>query len=82
MAWIRMLADDDADEELRGALRAGADPRTGRTDEIMRVHSLKAESLTAHLALYRSAMRPSAGLGLREREMIALVVSAINGCHY
>ena len=77
-----MLADEEADEGLRALLRTHADPRSGETDEILRVHSLKPESLEAHLALYRSAMRPSAGLGLREREMIALVVSSLNGCHY
>jgi len=48
----------------------------------MAVHSLDAGSMKAHLALYQQAMRGTKSLRKVEREMIALVVSKTNGCHY
>ncbi len=82
MAWIRTLSDDEARGALADLFEANRDPRSGELDEILRVHSLVPESLAAHLAVYRSAMRPTRGLGGRQREMIALVVSVLNGCRY
>ena len=48
----------------------------------MAIHSLNPRSLRAHLALYESAMAGTATLRKVERELIALVVSLENGCHY
>lgn len=48
----------------------------------MRIHALDAGSLEAHDVLYRQAMRSTRTLRKVEREMIALVVSGINECHY
>jgi alkylhydroperoxidase family enzyme len=48
----------------------------------MRIHALDAGSLEAHDMLYRQAMRSTRTLRKVEREMIAVVVSAINECHY
>ena len=79
MTWIETPPEDPATADL---LASEADPNTGRTDRILAVHGPKGEGLRAHLALYRSAMRPTAGLRSREREMLALVVSRTNGCHY
>jgi len=57
------------------------EPR-GQLDNILQIHSLDPKSLRAHLALYRSAMEGTETLPKVEREMIATVVSGINGCHY
>ena len=82
MAWIRTIPADEADERLAELYRASIDPHTGRLDNVLSVHGLVPRSLEAHLGLYRSAMRPTAALGYAEREMIAVVVSAANECHY
>lgn len=82
MAWIETVDDDDASDELRELYEESRDPETGRVDHILAVHSLSPGSLAAHLALYRSAMRGSRGLRKVDREMIAMVVSGLNGCHY
>ncbi len=82
MAWIRTLSAADADPQLASLLAAHADPRTGEVDEILSVHTLGAEGLRAHLAVYTSAMRGTAGLPKVDRELVALVVSRLNGCHY
>jgi len=82
MAWIRMLSDEEAGEELRPYFEAARDPQTGALDEIMRVHSLHPAGLAAHMALYEAVMRGTPGLRTVDREMVALVVSKSNGCHY
>jgi len=82
MAWIERVDEDAADDELRRLLDESRDPASGRVDHILAVHSLNPAGLAAHLALYRAAMRSTPGLHKREREMIAVVVSGLNGCHY
>ncbi|MBC8329485.1 MAG: carboxymuconolactone decarboxylase family protein [Planctomycetes bacterium] len=79
MAWIRDHSDDPECAEL---LRAHADPATGAVDNILRVHALHPAGLRAHLAVYRAAMTGTGGLRRAEREMIAVVVSGLNGCRY
>jgi alkylhydroperoxidase family enzyme len=86
MAWIRVIPGREAEGELLrlyDELYAPfpGEPR-GQLDNILQIHSLDPKSLSAHLALYRSAMTGTPGLPEVDREMIALVVSGINGCHY
>ena len=46
------------------------------------MHSLNPRSMAAHQGLYESAMAGTATLRKVERELIALVVSLENDCHY
>ena len=85
-AWIETVADDEWTVEPTSAL-ADLHPRVvdrdhGRVDHIMAIHSLNPNGLAAHDALYRSAMAGTATLRKVERELIALVVSLENQCHY
>ncbi len=82
MAWIDTLDESEAGEALARLYATAADPATGRVDNILKIHSLHPAGLDAHLALYRALMRGTDGLPKVDREMIALVVSAENGCHY
>lgn len=81
MAWIRTIEEDDAAGELQ-ALYAQTGRRGGTVDNILKVHSLHPAGMRAHFGLYRAAMQGTDGLPRVEREMIALTVSAVNGCHY
>jgi len=67
---------------LAALLARSVDPVSGRVDDILRIHSLHPEGWDAHLSLYGAVMRGTPGLRKVEREMIALVVSRENGCHY
>ena len=58
------------------------DPTYGRVDHIMAVHSLNPKGMAAHQSVYSSAMTGTATLRKVERELIALVVSLENHCHY
>lgn len=82
MAWISTISDDEADDELAPLFDRVRDRDTGRVDNIMAIHSLNPAGLAAHDALYSSAMAGTATLRKVEREMIALVVSQVNDCHY
>jgi len=82
VTWIDTVAAGDADDDLAELYAQATDPKTGRLDNIMRVHSLHARGLAAHQAVYSAVMRPTPTLRRAEREMIALVVSQINQCHY
>ena len=82
MARIEIIPDDSWDGELGEIYPRVVDPTYGRVDHVIAVHSLNPRSMRAHLALYESAMAGTATLRKVERELIALVVSLENGCHY
>lgn len=89
MAWIRIIDEDEAQaspehERLARLYRSCVDPEQGVVDNILRVHSLRPETLAGHLKLYRAALHPRepAGLSRRERELLGVAVSVANACHY
>lgn len=82
MAWIRTVDPDRATgvlETLYGQIRSAE----GQIDNILQVHGLRPRTLQAHLALYKAVMhsRPN-GLSPREREIVGVCVSQLNGCDY
>jgi uncharacterized peroxidase-related enzyme len=81
-AWIHMVDEDEAEGELLDLYEEMRDPLTGQVDHILRIHGLHPETLRAHWLLYRTLMYGSSGIPRREREMIGVVVSALNRCHY
>ena len=81
-AWIDVTDERDAGPELAAAYAQFADPATGKIDHILKIHSLNPQTLFDHYALYRTLMFGRGPLRRPQREMIAVVVSAINGCHY
>lgn len=84
MAWIEVIDENDAEGRLARLYRANMDPEHGVVDNILKIHSLRPDTLDGHLKLYRSALHPRAELGMsrREREVVGVVVSAYNECHY
>ena len=81
-SWIRTIDEADATGELAALYARVTDSGSGRVDNIMKVHSLHPAGLAAHFELYRTVMRGSPTLPTVDREMIALVVSVVNECHY
>jgi len=53
----------------------------GKIANIMKIHSLNPSTMEDH-RLYRNIMFDSNGLKRDERELLAAVVSALNGCEY
>jgi alkylhydroperoxidase family enzyme len=81
MAWIKVWLEDEAEGELKDLYDELTEP-WGGVDNIMKIHSLNVPSMQAHYDLYRVLMRGRSDLSLVQREMIAVVVSAVNHCHY
>ena len=81
MAWIRMIPDGEADGTLRELYEKH---RTGHgdVDHILKIHSLNPKSMQLHYDYYKWVMAGPSGLSRARREMIAVVVSKENGCHY
>jgi len=82
MAWIPSPNPDECQPDVADRLRQHADPGTGEVDEILRVHALDPGGLDGHLAVYKAAMRGTPGLRKVDRELVAYLVSRLNGCHY
>ena len=81
-AWIRMLSDEEAGAELRDAFALARTPH-GTVDNVMRVHSLRPNTLRGHVLLYRAALHDDANtLPAWLQECIASYVSILNDCPY
>ncbi len=81
MAWIEIITPEKATGALAGIYRAALD-RAGRVYNILRLQSLNPPVLRAGIGLYRDVMHGESPLTRAQREMIATVVSQVNGCHY
>jgi uncharacterized peroxidase-related enzyme len=82
MPWIRIVDPADAEGLLRSLYEQIRTP-DGHVDQILKVHSLRPRTLQAHLAIYKAVLhsRPN-GLSPREREIVGVCVSGLNGCTY
>lgn len=81
MARIRVIDEGEAD----GLLREVYDELTasrGKLAEVHKIQSLNPQSIRDHMALYMTTMFARSPLARAEREMMAVIVSATNGCRY
>jgi alkylhydroperoxidase family enzyme len=81
MAHIRLVRDDEATGLLR-RLYDEALVRAGRVFGIVRLMSPNPPVLQASMAQYRAVMFGPSPLTRAQREMLAVVVSRVNGCFY
>lgn len=81
-AWIRMVPDEEADADLTDAL-AGARTPHGTVDNVLRVHSLRPNTMRGHMTLYKAALHDDANtIPMWLQETIASYVSVLNDCDY
>jgi len=81
-AWIRMIGDEEASEELLELLKLARTPH-GTVDNVMRVHSLRPNTMKGHVVLYRAALHDDANtLPIWLQETISSYVSILNNCGY
>ena len=81
MTWIQTIASDEATGRLRKIYDAAVE-RAGRVFGIVRAMSLSPAVLDSSMTLYQRVMFARGGLERRQREMLAVVVSQVNDCHY
>ena len=81
-AWIKMIADDEADETLKPFFDRVRTPH-GTVDNVMRAHSLRPHTMDGHVVLYRSVLHnPDNTLPFWFLELVASYVSILNNCDY
>jgi uncharacterized peroxidase-related enzyme len=72
-------------EEAEGGLKAVYDDlieKRGQLSEVLKIQSLHPSSIESHIAFYMDVMFSTSSLSRMQKEMIAVVVSAANGCTY
>jgi hypothetical protein len=96
MTWIPIIPPQDAQGELHDAYQAvyalyppeyGIEIETvrrpdGSADSIVAAHSLIPAALRHSMSAYGALLSPGLPLSRAQHEMIATVVSALNGCFY
>ena len=81
-AWIKMIDDADADGRLKDLLDQARTPH-GTVDTVMRVHSLRPNTMEGHVTLYRSVLHSEDNtLPFWFLEVIASYTSILNDCTY
>jgi len=81
MAYIRTVAEEEA-EGLLADLYEQARSRAGKIYNILRIQSVNPRLLRRGIELYVEAMKGRSPLTRAQREMMAVVVSKVNDCHY
>ena len=82
MAFISYEPEEETAAQTRNLLTLYRDPKTGRADNILRIHSKNPASMRSHFDIYTTLMHARSALSRTQREMIAVTVSGINGCVY
>ena len=72
MAFIGYLSPEQIEEG----------DRVPDDDNIIQIHGVHSRTMRQHFELYRELMYSRGPLSRIQREMIAVVVSAANQCHY
>jgi uncharacterized peroxidase-related enzyme len=80
-SWFPVPDEAHLPEDLRG-LFAKARERLGFVPNVFRVYSFRPRRLSAWFAHFRQLHEPTEQLSAADREMVAVVVSAANGCLY
>jgi alkylhydroperoxidase family enzyme len=81
VAHLRLIEVDEASGELRLEYDA-AIGRAGKVFNIVKAMSLNPAVLNAAMGLYRAIMFGPSELSRADRELLAVVVSNANDCHY
>jgi alkylhydroperoxidase family enzyme len=81
MAWICTILPEEAQGKLEEVYSRIQNKRGGIA-EIYRIQSLDPQGLEHHLEMYLDLMFARSPLSRFQRELIGVVVSQVNECHY
>ena len=81
MPHLRLIDVDEATGALKAEYDAAVE-RAGKVFNIVQAMSLRPAVLGRSMELYREIMFGASGLSRQERELLAVVVSRENDCHY
>lgn len=78
--WIKTEAEDSPHAEIKKLYKTVRNPLTGKISDLNRITSLTPEVSENIFALGSSVYGNAVGFTAREKEIIALVTSALIGC--
>jgi uncharacterized peroxidase-related enzyme len=78
---LRLIEENEASGQLKTEYDAAV-ARAGKVFNVVKAMSLNPKVLTASMGLYRAIMFGPSELSRVERELLAVVVSCANDCHY
>ena len=81
MAWITIIGEDAA-AGLLARLYREARARAGKVFNVLKIQSQQPRTLLLSTKLFAEVMMGAGPLSRAQRELIATVVSAANGCAY
>ena len=81
MPFLKLVREDEAAGLLAEEYEAAIE-RAGKVFNIVKAMSLRPAVLRRAMQLYREIMFGASGLSRVERELLAVVVSRANDCHY
>jgi uncharacterized peroxidase-related enzyme len=81
ISWLSVPVDDEVPPEVK-ELWARPLERLGFVPNVLKIYALRPRHLELWWAFYDELMRGDSALTKAEREMIAVVVSVTNRCHY
>ena len=81
MSWVRTIPESAATGQL-AEIYEETRAKCGRVINLVRVQSLRADTMAIGRGLYRHLMDGPGGLSRLQRVLIATVVSKVNGCVY
>ncbi len=81
MSRINIIQPEEATGRLK-EIYEHLEQQRGQIAEVHKMQSLRPESIVKHMELYMEVMFSRSELSRAQREMIAIVVSIANNCHY
>jgi alkylhydroperoxidase family enzyme len=81
MPWIKQVAIENAAGLLKSQFDAAL-KRAGRVWHIVHIMSINPRMMRDSIVFYTTAMMGESPLSRVQREMLAVVVSSENHCHY
>jgi uncharacterized peroxidase-related enzyme len=81
LSWLEVPSAEDVPDEVVELWQQPLE-KLGFVPNVLRVFALRPAHLLGWWAYYDELMRGESGLSKAQREMIAVVVSATNRCHY
>lgn len=81
MSFIGYIAYEDATDDLKKLYEKMSGP-SNTPANIVRIAGHNPKAMESHINFYRSIQYHKSPITRSQREMIAVVVSAINECHY
>lgn len=81
MAYIRVIGPDEADGFLKRQYD-DAIKRAGSVANVVSVQGHNPKALESSIEFHRDVMYGASPISRAQREMLAVVVSGVNECHY